>query len=132
MDIAAGFGLIGWTPRGAAAARHAPVSCGMAGRGERVVMQLDPYRVASLHTHGPVEITCLTGQLWLTLCGKTDDIILKAGESLMLSKPVRQLVLSTVGAPCPASFGIRHTEAQRETHQTRGPKGRPQFQVDFS
>ena len=72
----------------------------------RVVMKLDPYRVALLHARGAVEIACVSGQLWITRPGESDDLVLQAGQTHIL-QPARDIVLSTAGARCPASFGIR-------------------------
>ena len=77
----------------------------------RVVMQLEPFRVATLHTHGPVEIVCESGQLWITFEGELEDVVLHAGQRRVLPRPVRDVVLSTAGARCPATFGINPTVA---------------------
>jgi hypothetical protein len=91
---------------------------------ERVVMELEPYRVASLHTRGPVTITCLSGQLWITTPGELDDVILQAGQRRVMQAPARDVLLSTVGARCPATFSIGAAAA-------RGKAAAP-FRVEFA
>jgi hypothetical protein len=128
MNIAARMDFTGLTTgvpaRGWAADRCDPAAP------ERVVMKLDPYRVASLHASGPVAITCLSGQLWITIPGEVDDIVLQAGQSRLFKAPVRDIVLSTAGARCPATFGIRAAEAVQRS--AFGEKTASPFRVEFA
>jgi len=93
MDIAASIDFNGFIP----SARPASPA--------RIVMQLDPGRVAVLDARGPLVIACLSGTLWLTLPGETEDCILQAGQSRSLMQPVRGVVLSGAGGP--SAFAIR-------------------------
>ena len=93
MDIAASIDFNGFIP----SARPASPA--------RIVMQLDPGRVAVLDARGPLVIACLSGTLWLTVPGETEDCILQAGQSRSLMQPVRGVVLSGAGGP--SAFAIR-------------------------
>jgi len=99
-----------------------------AGAPERVVMELEPYRVASLHARGSVTITCLSGVLWITTLGELEDVVLEAGQSRVMQAPVRDVLLSTVGTRCPATFGIRADAAESRT----GGKTAAPFRVQFA
>lgn len=123
MDIAAGLRFIG-SNTGTSVGRKTAAP-------ESVVMKLEPYRVALLQARGPVEITCMSGQLWLTFPGETEDFILQAGQSMVLSRPARDVLLSTAGAQCPASFGIRRSTPETGRHWLYGVKPGPHFQVEF-
>ena len=43
-------------------------------------IRLEPRREISLHDAAGVELTCLTGQVWLTMEGDTRDITLSTGD----------------------------------------------------
>ena len=94
----------------------------------RVVMKLDPYRIATLETKEPVEIGCMEGQVWITLSGQTVDIILDAGQRHVLPRATRGVVISTVGARCPATFGIRAAAAGK----TWSRKADLPFRLEFA
>ncbi|WP_420473910.1 DUF2917 domain-containing protein [Noviherbaspirillum sp. ST9] len=120
MSIAARMDFTGLTS-GFAARAAAP---------EPVVMKLEPYRAASLHARGPVAVTCLSGQLWITLPGELEDIVLRAGQSRVLNTPVQDIVLSTAGARCPATFGIRSVAETAKRRIFGGGRASP-FRVEF-
>ena len=84
------------------------VDCMMppAGRAANFTVTLAKWRTAMLATRGAVEIRCLSGQLWITQLGDSSDIVLQAGQSHTVSKAMRDIVLSTVGSPCPAALEI--------------------------
>lgn len=104
MDIAAGFGFNGMST--GAVVRTQPRS-GRNSGGNPVVMRLDLSKAAVLDTSGPLEICCTTGQLWITMPGVTEDLILQPGQCHKLSGPAHDVVLSTLGACCAATFGVR-------------------------
>lgn len=134
MDIAARIGFTGLTAgvpaREGGYADHCDAVQKTA-TPERVVMKLEPHRVASLHARGPVAVTSLSGQLWITVPGELEDIVLQAGQSRVLQAPVRDIVLSTVGARCPATFGIRSVAGTPPRGLFGGRPASP-FQVEFA
>lgn len=99
---------------------------------QRFVVKLEPWRVARLNTRGPVEVTCQTGQLWITVPGELDDIVLQAGQSYRMKRAVRDIVLSTVGARCAASVGIRPAGPVIESPWRFLGKAAPHFQLEFA
>lgn len=131
MDIAAriGFtGLMTGIPAGERSSRDRSDPVPKTATPERVVMKLEPGRVASLHARGQVAVSCLSGELWITVPGEIDDIILQSGQSRVLQAPAWDIVLSTVGARCPATFGIR---AVAEEPVNRRKAALP-FRVEFA
>lgn len=130
MDIAATIGFTGLMTGVPARERSYADRCDPVTKAvtpERVVMKLEPYRVAALHARGPVAVTCLSGELWITLPGEVEDIILQAGQSRVLQAPARDIVLSTVGARCPATFGIRVVAAETAHRRTSALPFRVEF-----
>lgn len=135
MDIAARLDFSGLTaglPARAGARREKCKPGRKAGAQERIAMKLEPYRVALLHARGPVEVTCQSGQLWITRDGQPEDIVLQAGQSTILREPVRDVVLSTAGARCPATFGIQRPEAVAKHHWSFWATPLTYFQVEFA
>jgi len=94
-----------------------------------IVMQLDPGRVAVLDARGPLVIACLSGTLWLTLPGETEDCILHAGQSRSLTEPVRGAVLSGTGGS--SAFAIRPAPGQTR-QRIFGTSTVPRFEVRFA
>ena len=133
MDMAARLDFSGLTtgfPAGAVARRE-PCDVEQKTTDDRVVMKLDPYRVALLHAHGPIDVTCISGQLWITRDGEMEDIVLQAGDTRTLPQPARDVVLSTAGARCPATFGLRPAGRQAGNRWLSGLKTATYFQVQF-
>jgi hypothetical protein len=132
MDIAAGFGFNDMST--GAVARTEPHSGWKSGP-DPVVMRLDLSRVAVLHASGPVEICCTAGQLWITMDGVTEDVILQAGQCHQLAGPAHDVILTTLGACCPATFGVRPL---KKASTSRWPFGRKvssaasRFQLEFA
>lgn len=91
------------------------------------VMTLAHSRVVPLRTRVPVEIRCLSGQLWITQDGKIDDVVLQAGQSHWLAGPARDILLSAVGARQPAT--VEFLPADRAAGRPAG--ARQQRQVHF-
>ncbi|OWW21649.1 DUF2917 domain-containing protein [Noviherbaspirillum denitrificans] len=123
MDIAARPGFLDLMTNPALRAKTPCVPVAPA----RVVMKLDPYRIATLETKGPAEIGCMEGQVWITLPGQTEDVILHAGQRHLLPRATRGVVISTVGTRCPATFGIRATVTKPWSGRAEMP-----FQLEFA
>ena len=132
MDIAARIDFNGLLTRGVPARDASPCTrregARKADAPDRVVMELEPYRVASLHARGAVTITCVSGALWITTPGDLEDVILQAGQSRVMRAPVHDVLLSTVGARCPATFGIRASTAESPF----GGRTAAPFRVEFA
>ncbi|WP_445291980.1 DUF2917 domain-containing protein [Bdellovibrio sp. BCCA] len=63
-----------------------------------------------------VDITCLTGSLWITQPGTGQDIVLSPGESYWAEKGKGKLV---VQALCDASLQVSGCRAHGENYQVR-------------
>jgi hypothetical protein len=90
------------------------------------------WRTAALATRGSVEIRCLSGQLWITQPGDSHDIVLQAGQSHTVLRAMRDIVLSTVGSPCPAALEIVPAGAARNSRWHPICRPRPHFQLDIA
>ena len=75
-------------------------------QGASFIVTLAKWRAATLKSRGPIEITCLSGQLWITQLGDLRDTVLQAGQRHAYAQAVRDIVLSTAGSPYPATFEI--------------------------
>lgn len=114
MNLAAGLefnrfalDILAGTSRDSQVSRDRYAVLGKAGASAPLVMTLDRWRTASLDADRTVEITCLSGQLWISRLGESEDVVLQDGQRHVLEKPVRDVVLSTVGAPSAATVGVR-------------------------
>jgi hypothetical protein len=104
MDIAARMNLSrfvhgerGETSRALAASADRRDGCTDSDATGAFVMTLARSRVVPLGTRVPVEIRCLSGQLWITQDGKIDDVVLQAGQSHKVAGPERDILISAVG-----------------------------------
>ncbi len=96
------------------------------------VMTLARRRVAALTTRGPVDIRCLSGQLWITQLGKASDTVLQAGQQHTLSQATRDIVLSTAGSPYPATFEIISRPRTRHGLWRMLQRLRPHFELELA
>lgn len=101
-------------------------------RAATFTVTLAKWRTAVLATRGAVEIRCLSGQLWITQPGDSRDIVLQAGESHIVARAMRDMVLSTVGSHEPAALEIVPAGAVRRGLQWLWQGGRSHFQLDIA
>jgi Protein of unknown function (DUF2917) len=52
---------------------------------KRLVLEIERRGIASVNAAAGTRIACLRGLIWITEAGAEDDIVLRAGESRMIS-----------------------------------------------
>lgn len=65
---------------------------------KRAVIELEPQTVLPFHDASGAKIACLEGVLWITQEDDRNDIVLEAGQSLILDKEGEALVQALHGA----------------------------------
>src|SRR5580692_5774408 len=81
---------------------HAPASCKwrapMTPLPSQLPRQLRAREALDIRDGQGLAVRCLSGALWITQDGDTDDIVLKAGQCFALDRPGLALVSAPVGA----------------------------------
>ena len=78
-------------------------------------VRLDPRRGLALQNAAGMEITCLSGCLWLTMEGDSRDIMLAAGDAFTIERNG----LTLISSPAPSLVNLR---AQWESSYGRWPR----------
>ncbi|HYD95004.1 MAG TPA: DUF2917 domain-containing protein [Noviherbaspirillum sp.] len=116
---------------GFAPARPGPSAGCAPAPADRVLVTLARWRVASLRTRGPAEIHCRSGQLWITVPGEQADVVLQAGQKYRVAHATGDLLLSTVGARCPATVEVLPAGPARHGFLRSLLRHSPYLQLEF-